>query len=181
MKCNTCGGDFEPRDELKRLMAAGAVDQVCERCEVVPEPGAFFKRQVIFSKRHVGSVLCRVDLFNSKGIVTRWMSLLPMKKRKAGRIKKGTWRHEHTPFVMTEHGEQRANHSTLTLTNNLDTYSKQGRALKFVKIPGSVDAMTGVDTIEIALDQIDSIEDDSGLEINVQLKDGGRLRLQYRN
>ncbi len=181
MKCETCGIDFKPSDEVKRLMVTGAVAQVCNGCEVAPDGADVFKKRVVFSKRHTWSTLHRVDKFGPDGLVKEWMALLPVIKHRAGQIKKGTWRHHHSPFVMSENAGRPSNVPTLTLVDNLKTFQHQGVLLKIRKIPGSADAMTGIDCIAVNPADVAGIKDDGGLELNVHLKDGGRLRFLYRN
>jgi hypothetical protein len=41
--------------------------------------------------------------------------------------------------------------------------------------------MTGIDMIEIPIQDVGDVEDDKGLEATIRLINGGRIRMQYRN
>lgn len=182
MKCEKCGIEFEPSDEVKRLMVVGAVERYCDDCAVPPPAGDVFKRkETIFAKRQPGCVLHRVDKFNPDGVVTQWMSLPPLPRRRKPVIRKRTWRHEISTTVLSEKEGRTGSEPRLTIRTNIDTFRPQGKDLMIEKIPGGANSVTGIDRITVASVDIDCVEDTGGFEVNVLLKDGGKVRFQYRN
>lgn len=182
MRCTSCGQEFEPTAELKRLILTGNVSQVCDTCErPAPKPQA--KKQFGGPvKRTPIAVLYRIDKFNADGIVTNKMALPPKAIRQKARTRRPGRRDDRLhAFVISASEAPGAHTPRVALISNLDTYQRTGQPLLFQKIPGYYCPLTGQDRMEVFPTDIDRVEDDGGLEVNIVLKDNSRLRLLYRN
>lgn len=184
MICEQCGLEFEVGDELKRLIASKAVAQVCDNCAEAPPVVPFGHKPLPPSgKRTNISILHRVDRFNAEGVSIQWISRMPrypLPKRK--RPKRAGRRDDQVEsFVMTFGAAHLTNKPIMTIRSNIDYFQRRGKPFRAWKVPGFQSALTGQDKIEIPVGGVDHIEDDGGLELYVHLKDGGKVRLKFRN
>ena len=168
MICEQCGLEFEVGDELKRLIAAKAVAQVCDKCAAVPPALPFGHKPVApTGARTKSSVLHRVDLFNPKGISIQWMSRMPRYPRPKRKRPKRPGRKDDQveAFVMTFGAANLTNKPIMTIRSNIDYFQCRGKPFRAWKVPGFQSALTGQDRIEIPVQDVDHVEDDAGLEL----------------
>lgn len=183
MICEKCGLEFEVNDELKKLIATKAVAQVCDNCATVAPLSPFGHRIAVSGKRTKISILQRVDRLNAEGVVTQWISRLPRYPvEKRYRPKRPGRRDDQVEaFVMSFGGGDVSNKPVMSIVSNFDSFQRRGRPFCVRKLPGFQNSLTGQDKIEVGVGDIDRIEDDGSLEINIHLKDGGKIRLKFRN
>lgn len=184
MICEQCGLEFEVGDELKRLIAAKAVPQVCDNCAEAPPPLPFGHKYIAPPDvRTINSVLYRVDRFNAEGISVQWIGRMPRYPRlKRKRPRRAGRRDDQIgAFVMTFGTKNLTNKPIMAICSNLDTFQRLGKPFRVWKVPGYQSALTGQDKIEVPAQDVDHIEDDGSLELYVHLKDGGKIRLKFRN
>lgn len=184
MICQKCGNEFDPPEDTAHLMRLGKIYVVCRSCEVKPPaPLLAPQRKVIDTKRSMKSRLHRVDWFAADETLKYWMSLpirFPRPERIRGR-KLGRRDDGIEAFVMSTTKGRITGVPHLVLHHNLDTFRAQGRAFFVEKIPGFSTDQTGHNRIEIPQENIQTIEDDGGLEVVIRLKDSSRVRMQFRN
>jgi len=184
MICEKCGLEFKVAEELKKLMTTGAVAQVCDSCAEAPPAVPFgHKPQMDVGKRTAMSILHRVDLLNAEGISIQWMSRMPLYPRLKRYKQKRPGRRDDQveAFVMSFGSKELSNKPIMTLRTNLDNFQRLGKPFQAWKHPGFHSSLTGQDRIEVPVNNIDHIEDDGGLTLFIHLKDGGKVRLKYRN
>ena len=184
MLCKQCGVEFEPAKEVGRLIEIGQIPRVCDSC-AKPAPSVFRSaRPVVSTKRTCISVLCRVDKFDPDGIVRQWMSLMPIPKSGKKRIPRpgrvGDWLRVFV-MSMSERSNKMTGHPNTKLFTNFETFQQQGQPFRAWKAPGRADVLTGIDSIELEVTNLDRVVDDGSLEINIFGRDGSRIHLLYKN
>lgn len=184
MICEECGLEFEVEDALKKLIATKAVAQVCNKCAVTPPALPFgHKSRLASGVRTPISILHRVDRFNAEGISIQWVSrqpLYPKLKRKHEK-RPGRVDDQVGAFVMSFGSGDVSNKPIMTIRTNLENFQRLGQPFRAWKVPGFQSALTGQDRIEVPAQDITRVEDDGGLELYIHLKDGGKIRMKFRN
>lgn len=184
MNCKECGEFFQPSPEEEKLFTTGGLPVLCPDCErkrweakKPPED----KIPVYPGVRYVGDgrELCRAARFNSDGIETFFIALpLEPYKAVAATLRKPR-KHDVGVFVFSERQNQLHTIPRTQLHTNIDTYIKQRKPLRIMKIPSYWDPFTGIGEIEIARKDIVRTEI-KDRQVRVELKDGGCLILYYR-
>ena len=184
MICQRCSHEFNPPAHTAQLMRIGRVNTLCPNCEVAaPHPLVMPKAAKFDLRRSSKSKLFRVDWFEPNGIVLRFIALPPLfKKPNRGRFRRLGRRDDQIyAFVMSETAGRLKSNPNLVLRHNLENFQPRGQPLRIEKIPNYATPLTGVDVFEIPQIQILKIEDTGSLEVNVHLKDGGRVWMRFRN
>ena len=183
MICEQCGIEFEPSREVGRLIDIGQIPRICDSC-AKPAPSVFRSaRPVVSTKRTRISVLRRVDKFDPDGVVRQWMSLIPVypKPGKKRIPRPGRVGDRLRVFVMSERSNKMTGHPNTKLFTNFETFQRQRQPFRAWKAPGRTDVLTGIDSIELEVTNLDRVVDDGSLEINIFGRDGSRIRLLYKN
>ena len=183
MKCDQCGALFEPSVEVAKLITADQIPCVCDTC-ARPAPGMFVTtRPLVSTMRTRTSVLRRVDMFDSDGIVRQWMSLMPdyPKPGKKRVPRPGRPGDNLRVFIMSEKTGRGSGRPRTKLFTNFENFRQRGQPFKAWKAPGRADPLTGIDRIELDTLNLKSVEDEGTLEVNIHGLDGTRIRLLYKN
>jgi len=180
--CTGCGYKFDPKPNEEQLMKLGRRPVLCPKCTQRADPAIVSTEEKRRPHRQPNAVLCRVDVFEPNGKVHRWMSerVVPKAIMRADRRRAGRRGDIHV-FVLSADSSKYFGVKQHKLRTNLAWFREKNQPLRFWKDPAVQEYMTGIDMIEIPIQDVGDVEDDKGLEATIRLINGGRIRMQYRN
>lgn len=178
MKCDKCGGVFEPEPDVKRLMAVGQIAKLCNNCaERPPIPKISGLEPAPVDPVH--RKLRRIDWFDEQNRKVRFIALPPTRNRypKTQTLRKPRKTDQHV-FVLSASDTETVTSPPVRIQCNIDTFEERRIRFRATKTPAAWDAFTGVAKIEVPYNLVKRVEREPD-RTYVHLKTGAYLRLLY--
>ena len=180
--CKTCGEFFQPTTDEERLIATHLMPEICMLCaeKATQDHNKDWKPPSLFEPigKFDGTKLHRADWFDKDEQRICFVARPPRPRLPRHRtLRKPRKGNIHVTIIGSSDAYRMTSEPRVIVHTNIATFMKSRQPFWVSKIPDFWDPHTGIGRIEIPLDKVDHVSDD---EREVHLKDGGVVRLIYK-